>query len=169
MAKRKTKFDLFQEEYEQIKVEFPVIVKHKSENLEIFHSNGTRELLIVDERTGSTHYGRTKFTGSEKDYLFFVRRSIYFGIGVVNEEAWDEKIKRFDEINEKLLTLPIDETITGNFENEIEGYTHEELGQRILKKKQEPFVEEYVNTNTGEVIEVDGKNKIHIYEGDDPF
>ena len=124
MAKKyKPISELFSKEYDHIKVEFPVLIKFKSGNLEIFHQNGVREYLRVDRSKGETSYGKSKTTTDESQYLFFIRRLISIN-SEGDQKDWDDKILEMNEINGKVDLCKLEETLSdcvARIQDEVQG------------------------------------------------
>lgn len=140
MAKKKDRFELFEEKYTHIQIDFPCLVLLRNGNLELFHENGVREFLFSSTKAGSAGYTKSKWTGEIETYIFFIRRLLYNGKGgpgnsIGTQEDWDKKQIEVDQMLAELDKCQIGLTFSGLQENENEGYAKEDV----------------VDTETGEI------------------
>lgn len=115
-TKRKDRFELFHQEYQDIEVVFPLIIKHKSKNVEIIHENGVREMFSVSTRNGTTGYSRIKYkVYNKEEFLFFCKRQMYisknsWGSMTGTQEDVDNITAEIERVNQKMFECPAEQS-----------------------------------------------------------
>lgn len=110
--------------YEQIPIVYPVVIKYKNGSIDRFYENGVREFIENNSQLrGSTSFSRTKETKPRDEYEFFIRRLMYVSHGVGSQEDWDKAVEEANRVQEKVMSLSLNEDYNGNklFEDEQPG------------------------------------------------